>query len=100
MKLLVATDGSKNALRAVQHAVKLLGSVSEPGSITLISFGAARRSKACAIAAAAPSVAKPSPQRGRATSQPTSRPGQPSGRYRPMRPTSCPLAFSSTAQSP
>jgi nucleotide-binding universal stress UspA family protein len=37
MKLLVATDGSKNALRAVQHAAKLLGSASEPGSITLLS---------------------------------------------------------------
>lgn len=37
MKLLVATDGSKNALRAVRHAADLLGKMSEPGSITLIS---------------------------------------------------------------
>lgn len=37
MKLLVATDGSENALRAVQYAVDMLGKLAEPGSITLIS---------------------------------------------------------------
>ncbi len=37
MKLLVATDGSDNALRAVRYAIDLLGRLSEPGSITLIS---------------------------------------------------------------
>ena len=37
MKLLVATDGSKNALRAVQHATDLLAKLREPGSITLLS---------------------------------------------------------------
>ncbi|HRO62136.1 MAG TPA: universal stress protein [Burkholderiaceae bacterium] len=37
MKLLIATDGSKNSLHAVQYAVNLLGKVSEPSSITLVS---------------------------------------------------------------
>lgn len=37
MKLLVATDGSENALRAVTYAIGLLGKLAEPGSITLIS---------------------------------------------------------------
>ena len=37
MKLLVATDGSKNALRAVKYAAQLLGKLGGAGSITLIS---------------------------------------------------------------
>ena len=37
MKLLVATDGSENALRAVEYAIEMLGKLKEPGSITLIS---------------------------------------------------------------
>jgi len=37
VKLLVATDGSKNALHAVKYAIQLLGRLSEGGSITLIS---------------------------------------------------------------
>lgn len=37
MKLLVATDGSKNSLRAVKYAVQLLERMSQAGSITLIS---------------------------------------------------------------
>jgi len=37
MKMLVATDGSKNALHAVKYAIQLLGRMSESGSITLIS---------------------------------------------------------------
>ena len=37
MKLLVATDGSKNSLRAVKYASQLLERMSQPGSITLIS---------------------------------------------------------------
>ncbi len=37
MKLLVATDGSKNSLRAVKYAARLLGQLSDGGSITLIS---------------------------------------------------------------
>lgn len=37
MKLLVATDGSKNSLRGVRHAIALLKKLAEPGSITLIS---------------------------------------------------------------
>lgn len=37
VKLLVATDGSKNALHAVKFAIQLLGRMSEGGSITLIS---------------------------------------------------------------
>lgn len=37
MKMLVATDGSKNALHAVKYAIQMLGRMSEGGSITLIS---------------------------------------------------------------
>ena len=37
MKILVATDGSKNALRAVKFAVKLDQLLKERGTITLIS---------------------------------------------------------------
>lgn len=37
MKLLVATDGSKNSLRAVRHAIALIGKLAEPGTVTLIS---------------------------------------------------------------
>lgn len=37
MKLLVACDGSKDALRAVKFAAGMLSSMSDPGSITLIS---------------------------------------------------------------
>lgn len=37
MKLLVATDGSENSLRAVKYAIDLLGKLTEGGSITLIS---------------------------------------------------------------
>lgn len=37
MKLLVACDGSKTALRAVKYAVKLLENLSQGGKITLIS---------------------------------------------------------------
>lgn len=37
MKILVATDGSKHALRAVKHAVKLSAQLAEPASVTLIS---------------------------------------------------------------
>jgi nucleotide-binding universal stress UspA family protein len=37
MKLLVACDGSKDALRAVKYAAGMLGSMSGEGSITLIS---------------------------------------------------------------
>ncbi|MFO1302020.1 MAG: universal stress protein [Burkholderiaceae bacterium] len=37
MKMLVATDGSKNALHAVKYAIRLLGRMPEGGSITLIS---------------------------------------------------------------
>ena len=37
MKLLVATDGSANALRAVQYAIDLIGKLTEGGSVTLIS---------------------------------------------------------------
>ena len=37
MKLLVATDGSKNSLRAVKYAIQLLERMSQAGSITLIS---------------------------------------------------------------
>ena len=37
MKLLVAIDGSENALRAARFAASLLGQSRDPGSITLIS---------------------------------------------------------------
>ena len=37
MKLLVATDGSKNSLRAVSYAADLLGKLGGAGSMTLIS---------------------------------------------------------------
>jgi len=37
MKILVATDGSKNALRAVKFAAKLDKSLKERGTVTLIS---------------------------------------------------------------
>jgi nucleotide-binding universal stress UspA family protein len=37
MKLLVATDGSENALRAVEYAIEMLGKMKESGSVTLIS---------------------------------------------------------------
>ena len=37
MKLLIATDGSENALNAVRFAADFLGKCSEPGSITLVS---------------------------------------------------------------
>lgn len=37
MKLLVATDGSKNSLRAVKYAINLVGKLDETSSVTLIS---------------------------------------------------------------
>jgi nucleotide-binding universal stress UspA family protein len=37
MKILVATDGSKNALRAVKYAAKLTEDLKSPSTITLIS---------------------------------------------------------------
>jgi len=37
MKILVATDGSKNALRAVRYAARLDQALKERGSVTLIS---------------------------------------------------------------
>jgi len=37
MKILVATDGSKNALRAVKYAVKLAGELKGETTITLVS---------------------------------------------------------------
>jgi nucleotide-binding universal stress UspA family protein len=37
MKLLVAVDGSKNAVKATKYAVKLLGAINGDRSITLIS---------------------------------------------------------------
>jgi nucleotide-binding universal stress UspA family protein len=37
MKILLATDGSKNALRAVRHAVKLVAELKSPSTVTLIS---------------------------------------------------------------
>lgn len=36
MKMLVAIDGSKNALRALKHAIKLAGKLSEPSSLVLV----------------------------------------------------------------
>ncbi|MFN9489086.1 MAG: universal stress protein, partial [Betaproteobacteria bacterium] len=37
MKILLATDGSKNALRAVRHAARLAADLKSETSITLIS---------------------------------------------------------------
>ena len=37
MKLLVACDGSKNSLRAVRYAIRLVGALADEGHITLIS---------------------------------------------------------------
>jgi nucleotide-binding universal stress UspA family protein len=37
MKLLVACDGSKNSLRAVRYAIRLVGAMSDSSRITLIS---------------------------------------------------------------
>ena len=37
MKILVPTDGSKNALRAVKYAAKLAGELKSESTITLIS---------------------------------------------------------------
>lgn len=37
MKLLVATDGSKNSLRAVKYAASLIAQTTDGGSVTLIS---------------------------------------------------------------
>lgn len=37
MKLLVACDGSKNSLRAVRYAIRLIGQLSKGGRVTLIS---------------------------------------------------------------
>lgn len=37
MKILVATDGSKNALRAVKHVVKLASRIAEATTVTLVS---------------------------------------------------------------
>jgi nucleotide-binding universal stress UspA family protein len=37
MKLLVACDGSRHALQAVKYAVRLIGDLSDGGSVTLIS---------------------------------------------------------------
>jgi nucleotide-binding universal stress UspA family protein len=37
MKLLVATDGSKNSLRAIEYAAGMLGKLNVPGSLTLLS---------------------------------------------------------------
>lgn len=37
MKILVATDGSKNSLRAVKHVAKLATLFKEPVSVTLVS---------------------------------------------------------------
>jgi nucleotide-binding universal stress UspA family protein len=36
MKILVAIDGSKNSLRALKHAIKLLGKLSEPSELLLV----------------------------------------------------------------
>ena len=37
MKILIATDGSKNSLRAVRHVTKMAAQFAEPISVTLIS---------------------------------------------------------------
>ncbi len=37
MKILVATDGSKNAVRAVKYAARLAGEMRDPCQVTLIS---------------------------------------------------------------
>ena len=37
MKILLATDGSKHALRAVRHAAKLVAELKSPSTVTLIS---------------------------------------------------------------
>lgn len=37
MKILVATDGSKNSLRAVKYVVKLAADLAEPPHVTLVS---------------------------------------------------------------
>ena len=36
MKILVAIDGSKNSLRALKHAIKLVGKMSEPSELLLV----------------------------------------------------------------
>lgn len=36
MKMLVAIDGSKNAIRALKHAIKLAGKLSERSSLVLV----------------------------------------------------------------
>lgn len=36
MKILVAIDGSKNALRALKHAIRLVGRLAEPGELLLV----------------------------------------------------------------
>lgn len=36
MKILVAIDGSKNSLRALKHAIKLVGKLSEPSELLLV----------------------------------------------------------------
>jgi nucleotide-binding universal stress UspA family protein len=36
MKILVAIDGSKNSLRALKHAIKLAGKLSEPTQLLLV----------------------------------------------------------------
>ena len=36
MKILVAIDGSKNSLRALKHAIKLVGRLSEPSELLLV----------------------------------------------------------------
>ncbi len=36
MKILVAIDGSKNSLRALKYAIKLLGKMSEPSELLLV----------------------------------------------------------------
>src|SRR5688572_2347611 len=36
MKILVAIDGSKNSLRALKHAIRLVGRLSEPSELLLV----------------------------------------------------------------